>query len=151
MNTIQQFVQQLDQAHNGGAWHGPSTKEALEGVDAAAANRRPIAGAHNIFEIVHHLRVVDNLVRSHFRGEVPSEESDWPEAGAEACEESWPQALAGLEASQKALRETVAALPDAALGQNVPEKDLTYAAELVGILNHDLYHTGQIVLLRKAG
>lgn len=151
MNTIQQFVQQLEQAHNGGAWHGPSVKEALDGVDSAAAVRRPIAGAHNIYEIVHHLRVVDDVVRSHFRGEAPSDENDWPEAGAELGEEAWQEARARLEASQKALRETVAALPDEAIGQSVPGKEMTYGAELVGILNHDLYHTGQIVLLRKAG
>lgn len=150
MSNVASFVSQLEQAHQGGAWHGPSVNEALEGVDAAAASRRPVAGGHNIREIVHHVRVVDDAVRSHFSGEAAADEADWPAAG-EIGESEWQEELARLKASQQALRDAVANLPEGSLHENIPGKDLTYAAELFGILNHDLYHAGQISLLRKAG
>lgn len=150
MKTIQEFLDQLDQVHHGGAWHGPSVDETLAGVDAEAATKRPIAGAHNIFEIVHHLRVVDDLVRSHFLGQPPGPEPDWPATTDRVDEGAWSAELAKLAASQRALRDLVAGLGDERLHETVPGKDRSFATELVYLLNHETYHAGQISLLRKA-
>ncbi len=109
-----------------------------------------MAGGHNIREIVHHLRVVGDAVRSHFTGEPAAEEANWPTAGGDIGEAAWQQEVARLAESQQSLREAVARLPEASLYENIPGKDLTYATELFGIVNHDVYHAGQISLLRKA-
>lgn len=148
MSEIARIVEQLKQAHEGQAWHGPSLAEALEGVSAADAARRPIGKAHSIWEIVHHVRVTDELVRAHVSGEAAAEEADWPSL-SETGEAVWRAAVDRLEASQRALREAVSKLSEARLHQNVPGKGHSYWQELLGVLHHDLYHAGQISLLKK--
>src|SRR5438128_1101373 len=149
MSEIARIVEQLRQAHDGEAWHGPSVGEALEGVSAAGAALRPIASAHCIWEIVHHVRLTDELVRRRVTGEPATDEADWPPR-AGAGEPAGRAAVDELKAAQRALRDAVSKLPEARLHENIPGKDHSYWYELVGIVNHDLYHAGQISLLKKA-
>ena len=148
MGEIGRIVEQLRQAHEGGAWHGPSVAEALGGVSAAGAARRPIGAAHSIAEIVEHVRVTDELVRRHVAGQAESGEADWP-ALPEAGEDGWRAAVDRLVATQRGLRDAVAKLPEARLHENIPGKSHSYWYELLGIVHHDLYHAGQISLLKK--
>jgi hypothetical protein len=143
------IVEQLRQVHDGGAWHGPSVREALEGVEAPLAYARPIAGGHSIGEIVHHLRVVADAVRGHLTGDAATEEADWPVAPKETSEKTWRALVARLEASLASLREAAVRLPDAKLHEKIPGKGHSYWYELLGALHHDAYHAGQIALLKK--
>ena len=148
MSEVARIVEQLKQVHEGEAWHGPSVGEALEGVSAAGAAKRPIGKGHNIWEIVHHVRVTDALVRAHVTGEAAGEEADWPSL-TETGEVDWRAAIDTLKTAQRALREAVSRLPEARLHENIPGKDHSYWHELLGVLHHDLYHAGQISLLKK--
>jgi uncharacterized damage-inducible protein DinB len=147
-SEIGRIVEQLKQAHEGEAWHGPSLREALDGVSAQKAGRRPIAGAHSIWEIVHHVRVVEETVRARLNGEAAPDEADWP-ALEDTREKAWATALANLEETRRALRDAVASLPEARLHENLPGQSHSYWHELLGILHHDLYHAGQISLLKR--
>src|SRR5262245_23664999 len=149
MNEIGKIVEQLKQVHEGEAWHGPSVVEALDGVGAAGAARRPIGAAHSIWEIVHHVRVVDEMVRTQITGETRAEEPDWPSLD-DVSDSAWSAAGTKLKGTQKALREAVSKLPESKLHQTIPGKKHSYWYELLGILHHDLYHAGQISILRKA-
>src|SRR5262245_7456142 len=148
MNEIARIVEQLKQAHEGEAWHGPSVGEALADVSAADAARKPMPKAHSIWEIVHHMRVTDQAVRAHLVGESVADDPDWPTL-TDTGDSAWHGALAALKASQRALRDAVARLPEGRLHQNVPGKSHSYWHELLGILHHDLYHAGQISILRR--
>jgi len=148
MSEIARIVEQLEQAHEGGAWHGPSVAEALEGVSATGAAGRPIGAAHSIGEIVQHVRVTDELVRRRLTGEATSDESDWPRL-TDTGDAGWRAAVGQLKATQRALRDAVAELPEERLHENMPGKSHSYWYELLGILHHDLYHAGQIALLKK--
>src|SRR5262245_5684368 len=136
---IGRIVEQLVQLHDGGAWHGPSVGEALDGVSAADAARRPIGSAHSIWEIVRHVRGVDEQVRRDLLGEGASDEPDWPVPGA-AEEASWRAAVDGLKRTQRALRDAVAAFPAARLHDLVPGKPHSFWYEVLGVLHHDAYH-----------
>jgi uncharacterized damage-inducible protein DinB len=149
VSDVSRLLGELEQAHDGGAWHGPSVKEVLEGVTAAGAVKRPIAGGHSIWEIVHHVRVNEAAVRAHVAGETPGDEPDWPSAG-DSSEAAWRGEIARLETTERALREAVSKLADSRLHENIPGKSHSYWHELVGIMHHDLYHAGQISLLKKA-
>jgi hypothetical protein len=149
MSEIHRIVEQLKQVHEGEAWHGPSVDEAIEGVDAKGASQRPIAGAHSIWEIVHHMRVTGEAVRAHLTGGPSSEEPDWP-ACPEVGEIAWRAAVARLRVAQEELRHEVSRLPEARLHDAVPGKSHSYWYELLGLLHHDLYHAGQISLLKRA-
>jgi uncharacterized damage-inducible protein DinB len=153
-NEITQIVDQLKQVHTGGAWHGPSVREALDGVSGSLATAHPIAGAHSIADIVHHLAVVSEAVRADLVGAKAPEEADWPADGVAANrdgnDEAWRAAVARLEAAERALRDAAASFPESRLQDNVAGKSHSYAYELHGLLNHDAYHAGQISLLKKA-
>jgi uncharacterized damage-inducible protein DinB len=148
-SEIDRTVEQLRQVQEGGAWHGPSVREALEGVSAGQAARRPLEGAHSIWEIVQHVRVVEQGVRAVVTGQAAPDEPDWP-AVAGTSEKAWQAALEELAAGQRALRDAVAGIPDARLQENVPGQENSLRYVLLGLLQHDAYHAGQIALL-KAG
>ena len=106
MNEMDRILDQLKRAFEGDAWHGPSMRDALDGVDAPMAAMRPLAKAHSVWEIVLHITTWEAVVASRLRGK-PLEvtpELDWP----------------------------------------------SFYVLLHGIVQHDLYHAGQIALLKKA-
>ena len=144
------LADQLERSVRGGAWHGPSIEEALEGVDAAAAARRPLAGAHTIAEIAAHVAFWIEAASRRLEGDPVSGggEDDWPAPAA--GEDGWRQLLAALDAAHRRLHAKVLAMDDAALDGPVAGSDPTVRGLLLGILQHNAYHGGQIVLLRKA-
>lgn len=151
MTGIQRILDQMRRAYEGEAWHGPSLREALDGVTAAEAAARPVPGAHSIREIVQHLAAWEDTLRRRLAGEPLREpaEGDWPEAPAES-EDEWRALLRRLDERSRRLREAVAALDDAQLDEAPYEGTATRYATLHGAVQHALYHAGQIVLLRKA-
>ena len=148
MSDIERIAEQLKQVHEGEAWHGPSVREALQGLDAARAAARPLRGAHSIWEIVHHVRVTEEGVRAHLSGEPGPEEPDWI-SPSDTGDAAWRAAVARLEDTQRSLRETVRRLPEARLHEPSPGKSHSHWYELMGVMHHDLYHAGQIALLRR--
>lgn len=149
------FADQLERSFRGGAWQGPSVTEALAGVDATAAYRRPVAGAHSIGELVFHIEFWLDAARRRIEGEavdgsVP--EADWPSGveGKSASAPAWKAALARLEESHRRLHATVLALDEKRFDQPVAGSDPTLRGLLLGILQHNAYHTGQIALLAKS-
>lgn len=142
MNESERIADQLHRAFFGGAWHGPALKELLAGVTEEAADRRPIASGHSIREIVDHLHAWITEADATARGkqyETLEGDRDWPAGN------SWTDALAALERAEESLEEVVRALPPDRLGEG--ERSLYYL--LHGIVQHNLYHAGQIALLKK--
>lgn len=151
MTEIDRILDQMRRAYAGEAWHGPSLREALDGVTAADAAARPVPGAHTIREIVLHLAAWEDTIRRRLEGEpLPDpEEGDWP-APAEGGEEEWAALRRALEVRQRRLLETVARLDDGGLDAPPYEGTVSRHALLHGAIQHTLYHAGQIVLLKKA-
>jgi len=152
------LADQLERAHRGGAWHGPSFAEAVNGLDAASAATRPVPEAHSAWEIVAHVSSWLEVCRQRIEGEESIEMTparDWPSVGAGADtgegKAAWRAELATLEKRFARLHAAVANLDDAHLDAPVAGSDPTVRGLLNGILQHHAYHGGQIVLLRKAG
>ena len=112
MNDCERLGAELDKALNGGAWHGPSLREALEGVDLGAAVHRPIPQAHSIAEIVMHATAWHDIVRRRLDGESPqvTEAEDWPPPEL-PDESAWQAAIERLQTTGRALCDTVRAFP----------------------------------------
>lgn len=152
MSAVDQLADLLDRSFHGGPWHGPAVAEVLDGVDAERAAARPIAEAHTIWEIVHHLTAWNEVPRQRIDGERVgeiAEEADWAPAKS-TDEEAWRQAVAGLEESHRRLHARLAELDDEDLERPVAGSEPTVRGLIVGVLQHNSYHAGQIVLLRKA-
>jgi uncharacterized damage-inducible protein DinB len=151
MDEIGRIDDQLRRAFERQAWSGPSLLETLDGVDAARASRRPIAGAHTIWEIVVHVGSWHDIARRRLSGErvTVTPEVDWPPMG-DADEGAWQAALERLRRGHAALRETARREDPSRLDELEPESTVSRGVVLAGVAQHDLYHAGQIALLRKA-
>jgi hypothetical protein len=158
VNEIERAVELLRQAWRGEAaggagWHGPSLDALLADVDAERAAARPIPGAHSIWELVLHLAVWNEVGARRLRGatvdKTTGSPGDWVEVGA-TTPAAWREARARLTRAQDELLAALAALPPAALDERSPGRTWSQYTQAHGTLHHDLYHAGQIALLRRA-
>ncbi|MFQ6053169.1 MAG: DinB family protein [Candidatus Bathyarchaeia archaeon] len=152
MNEVELIIHQLKTTFDGTAWHGPSLMDTLREVDADEARRRPIEGRHPIWEIVTHCAYWMNAVAGALKGEgMPSielgSEKDWPQMGE--TERGWTAAVEGLRKSHDGIVDALASFECSRLGGAVPGRSYTYRKMLHGIADHNLYHAGQIAVLRR--
>jgi uncharacterized damage-inducible protein DinB len=147
---VEILADQISRAFRGESWHGPSVREVLAGISAEDAAAHPIAGAHSIWEIVLHLTAGYRLVLRRVRGEraqlSPAEE--WPPV-PEVSSEAWRENQHTLEQLNQELQSAVRAFPTERLSQEMGSQYSAYT-QFCGAPQHDLYHAGQIVLLKKA-
>jgi len=149
---LSRLEDQLARALGGKAWHGPSVLETLEGVSAEQAAAHPIKGAHSIWELVLHLSGCYGLVLRRLDGDGRqlSESEDWPPV-PEPTAENWSDTLHMLKQLNEDLRQAVKSFPAERLDQPlVPEPPYTAYTQFIGVTQHNLYHAGQIALLKKA-
>jgi uncharacterized damage-inducible protein DinB len=153
MTEIERILDQLKRAYEGSAWHGPSVREALAGVTAQQARARPLQNAHSIWELVHHIAVWENVGRRRLEGDRAevdiSSPADWPPTD-DASEPAWEQATAALDRGHEALRKAIAGLEESRLNEPILEGMSTVYVTVHGVIQHDLYHAGQIAMLKKA-
>jgi uncharacterized damage-inducible protein DinB len=151
-SEIGRLEEQLRRAFEGEAWHGPSVLEALEGVSAEQAFAHPVPGAHGIWELVLHIASDYLLVLRRLRGDgtplTPAE--DWPPVGSPTTDR-WRGAVRALRDLNEELRRAVRAFPAERLDEPlVAGSPGTAYVQFIGVTQHDLYHAGQISILRKA-
>ncbi len=151
MTEIQRIRDQFQRGWDGEAWHGTPLWTMLRDVSASEAHARPIAGAHTIAEIVQHLLYWRGATVERVSGKLvsPGHDEQWP-AVHDASEAAWQEALALLESRQQALMHTLEKLSDEQLNQPIAGRDYNVYIQLHGTLQHDLYHAGQIALLKRA-
>ncbi len=144
------LADQLERSYRGGAWHGPSIAEAIEGVDATAANLPGPGGGHSIQEIVRHVAYWLDAARRRIDGDgrAGEGEDDWAPSPPDPAA-AWTSALAQLEAAHRGLHATLAPLDDSRLSDFVAGSDPTVRGMLLGVLQHNAYHAGQLFLLRR--
>lgn len=152
---VDALLEMIDQAFDHRAWHGTNLKGALRGVSAKQAAWRPGKNRHNVWELTVHAAywkyTVIRRIRGEKRGSFALKGSNWftrPTPG-EANEKAWKQDIALLLSTHKTLRAEVAALSKAELRKKPPGSRVNIRDLVVGIAAHDLYHTGQIQLIKK--
>jgi len=152
MSEIKRINDQLKRAFEGKAWHGPSVCEVLAGVTAEQAAEHPIPATHSIWELTLHIATWERVGRRRIQEATPidvSDEEDWP-AVEDTSDEAWSTALDELRRNHEALRAAIRELDEARLEEIVPGTQYTVYFLLHGVIQHDLYHAGQIALLKKA-
>jgi hypothetical protein len=142
----------IDEAYDRRSWHGTSLRGSVRGLTPARAAWRPARGRHNIHELVVHAAYWKYAVRRRLtrgkRGSFPLKGSNWFErAGAGAA--AWRADVALLDSTHRALREAIASLPESALDDAPPGTTATNRWLIAGIAAHDLYHAGQIQLIKR--
>jgi uncharacterized damage-inducible protein DinB len=151
VSEIKEIINELKNIHDGNAWHGSSLKDALDGIKAEQAAVRPLKQAHSIWEIVAHIEGWEDVFLRRLEGQGTSE----PETGdvpvpAEQSEKAWKETLEKLKNTHRELLNVVEKLPDSVLETKIAGKDYSYRFLLRETVNHKVYHSGQIALLKKA-
>ncbi len=158
MSETERIIDQLEREHEGDPWHGSPLRRMLEGISAKEAASRPVAGAHSIWELVLHITAWKNEIRRRLSGAPAGdpEEGDWPPVGPPS-EDGWRDTLARLEHAQAELVEAIRRFPEPRLSaaSNDPRNrptgtGVSYYVLLHGAVQHDVYHSGQIAILKKA-
>lgn len=150
-SEAKRVADQLHRAYAGGAWHGPALGQLLRGVTAKQAAARPLPRAHTIWELVLHITAWKGAVLGRTQGRALSlsPAQNFPPMPKPTAA-NWNSTLAALQTAQEDLHRAVAALPESRLKRIVPGKRYTLYFMLHGLVQHDLYHAGQIALLKKA-
>ncbi len=151
MTEIERITQQLKAAVEGEAWHGPSVKETLQGVTTEQAQAKPIAGAHSIWEIVLHISGWMKVAVPRMQGikTTQPEQGDWP-AIKNSTVPDWNQTLEEMQKNYQELMTAISKLSEEDLTKPVLDIPNYIYVLLHGIIQHNLYHAGQIAVLRKA-
>ncbi len=142
---------QLRRAFEGDAWHGPALLELLQDVDAATAVAKPLPDVHSIWELVLHIAAWDAAARRRIGGEtVQLTGTDNFPLVPKPIEAAWRKAIAQAKRTHDVLVKTVKALPESRVRDRVPGKKYDFYYMLHGVVQHELYHAGQIAILKKA-
>lgn len=149
------LVALLDSAYHGPAWHGPSLRATLRGVDAERAEWRPAPGRHSIWELVVHAAYARYRVARRLdpgrtaRFARPLTRPWWPgiDPAPDGRPAAWERDRALLDDQHRQLVEVVRAMPAERLRRVRRGARHTLADEVVGVALHDVYHAGQIRLL----
>ncbi len=151
MSEVKRIRSLLKEIYYGPAWHGPAIKELLKGVTAKEALARPVKGFHSIWELVLHLTTWTEVAVKRARGEKVSQitsEKDWP-SDVDRTEKGWKKTLKNLDFHQRKLLQTLEKTKDARLSEKVKKSGSRLDTLLYGAINHEMYHAGQIGVLKK--
>lgn len=152
-----QLLEWLDQAYNRRSWHGTNLRGSLRGLSAGDAAWRPGPGRHNIWELTVHCAywkyAVWRRVTGARRGSFPLEGSNWFERPAERHDDrtdrAWQADIALLNRMHRLLREAAAECSTRDLERRPKGSTFTNRALISGSAAHDLYHAGQIQVLKR--
>jgi hypothetical protein len=143
----------LDQGYDKKAWHGPNLKGSIRGLDAGQAAWRPRPDRHSIAEQVLHAAywkyVVRRRLRGDKRGSFPIQGSNWFPVPNGLTEAVWREHTRLLETEHRALRAAIAELPPERLVETPAGSKVSNLTLIQGIAFHDVYHAGQIQLLKR--
>ena len=141
----------VDEAYDKTAWHGPNLKGSIRRVKVDQAVWRARPGRRNIAEIVVHCAywkyAVRRRIRGDKRGSFPLKGSNWFELPRRLTKEQWREYVVLLETEHRTLRETIATVPHSRLA-GAASKNSGVAAHVHGVAMHDVYHAGQIQLIK---
>lgn len=145
----QEIIELLRRAFDGAAWHGPAVMEILRKVNPLQLGNR-IVDSHTLIELVEHMTAWRRFAIEKMRGNTTYDVDDaanFPKVSP--TEESWQITLQQFEDSQRLLLEQLEQMDDSRLEQVVDGRNYSYSIMLHGLIHHDIYHLGQIVLLCK--
>jgi hypothetical protein len=149
------LLEMIDQAFDHRSWHGTNLKGSIRRVTARQASWRPASDRHNVWELVVHAAYWKYTVRRRIRGEkrgsFPLKGSNWFERplSGRITEAAWKADVALLVETHGSLREAIARLTPRQLHVTPRGSRFNLRALVAGVAAHDLYHTGQIQLLKR--
>ena len=152
---VDRIRDQFRRAFDGEAWHGPSVLQLLDGITAEQAAAHPIPGAHSIWELTLHIAAWESACRRRLEGDRAqlTDAEDWPPID-DTSEAAWERTKQNLVDNHRELQNAIARLDESRLSEPIIKDPNTPFSSvyvtLHGGVQHDLYHAGQIAMLKKA-
>ena len=150
---VRLLLEIFDQAYSAPSWHGTPLKGTLRGLTVRNALWRPGPKRHCIWELVLHTAYWKCMVRRRLLRDpaiaFPREGVNWPALPTHPDNAAWRRDRALLDEEHRILRRVIAALKPADLGRRGWRSRWKVRAEIYGIASHDLYHAGQIQVLKR--
>jgi len=150
MTETERILDQYERALDGEAWHGDNVWKTLAAVEPEQAFLRILPETHTIWELVAHMTFWECQVTRRMLGR-----PDLPEAGLNfppipaATAENWQLVLEQFRHSNEEFRAMLKAVQESQLDQPLSSPEKSVYVELHGVIQHHLYHAGQIAILRK--
>jgi uncharacterized damage-inducible protein DinB len=150
---IRLLLQVLEQAFTAKGWQGATLSQAVRGLSPRQALWRPGPGRHNIWELVLHTAYWKHVVRQRVSGSdgearFPRSPRNYPDLPARRDGAAWQADVALMKREHALMLSDVRRLSSARLAARIGKSRWAVAEQIHGIAAHDLYHTGQIQLLR---
>ncbi|SRR6266540_1993257 len=149
----QLLLDAVDEAFDRRSWHGTNLRGSIRGLSREVARWRPAPDRHNIWELVVHAAYWKYAARRWLtgekRGSFSLEGSNWWPRPEEDTDRAWKGDVDLLSREHGALRGAVGMFSPRRLNERAAKTPFTYAALVRGAAAHDLYHAGQIQLLKK--
>jgi uncharacterized damage-inducible protein DinB len=143
----------IDESYEKKAWHGPNLKGSIRGLSADTAAWRPQTPRHSIVENVIHCSYWKYALRRRLtgekRGSFSLKGSNWFAIDSPLSEAAWKEFTALLDREHRALRQTIEAFPPGRLAEFPRGGKVRFVTMIYGIALHDVYHAGQIQLLKR--
>jgi hypothetical protein len=150
---VRLLLEVFDQAYTAPSWHGTPLKGSIRGIAAPQALWRLAPGRHSIWELVLHTAYWKCMVRRRLARDpeisLPREGANFPALPERPNESAWKRDRALLDEQHRLLRRVIAGLDPAQLGRRGWRSKWPVKAEIYGIASHDLYHAGQIQILKR--
>jgi hypothetical protein len=150
-DPIVMLLDNLDRAYRGPSWHGTSLRGTLRGLTPAVANWRPRPGRNSVWDLLLHAAYWKYVVRRRLtgdaRGSFPRDGANFPAPPVKADARGLRADLAMLDEQHELLRAVVAQLAPTSLGKRLGAWRVVDVVH--GAAAHDLYHAGQINLVKR--
>jgi len=147
------LIQTYDQGYDKTAWHGTNLRGSLRGLTLNELTWRPKPNRHNIWETAMHCAywkyAVWRRITGAKIGAFPRKPSDWPNMPSKPDIKLWKGDLALLEDWHLKLRDEILNFPPSKLNSKPKDSKVSYIKTFYGISSHDLYHAGQVQLLKR--
>ena len=152
-NDINQLLRIIDESYERRAWHGTNLRGSLRGLTLDELCWRPAPARHNIWEIALHCAYWKYIVRRRLlnekKGSFPLKGSNWFKRPVQQTARAWKEDLRLLEETHRLLCEAVKSVRTSGLTRKPRGSTWTNRQTISGIASHDLYHAGQIQLLKR--
>ncbi|HSY11288.1 MAG TPA: DinB family protein [Verrucomicrobiae bacterium] len=151
MSEVDRILKHYDDVLSGDPWHGEPVWTVLSNISFTTAAARPVGSAHSIWEIVAHMIFWEGVVIKRLAGERAGlvEELNFA-VPTNLTQENWEKTLEQFRASNQLFRQALKRLAPGQLDQLTAARKRTFYEEAHGLIEHHVYHLGQISLLKRA-
>jgi uncharacterized damage-inducible protein DinB len=150
MKETTRLKKSFSDLYNGNPWLDVTLTGTLKSISAKQAIKRAAPGVNSIWEITNHLISWRGAVLQRVHGTViPSPDDNYFLPVEDISSKAWKETLERLEESEHEWESFLQDMKESDLEKLYPVNDHTYYEHIIGIIQHDAYHLGQIVMLAK--